>query len=434
MLTNVFYKEYIKNLHKILEYDSTKKSPAPNAPFGIDIKNCLDETLKIARNLNFKTSTYKGYYGYAEIGEEEKMLGILGHLDIVPFNAKEWDCPPLGGTIKNNTLYGRGVVDDKGPILACLFAVAQLIKEGLKPKMKIRIIFGCDEECGSQCMLKYKEKEIMPDLAFTPDADFPCIHCEKGLLNLRLVAKKPKTILKIAGGDKLNIVMSKLKATIQTDKVLKETDNVKIKKQSNNTYEITAIGKPAHASTPEKGINAVSVLFNYLNQNNIDNEIKKFLPLIETTNGSSLNINFKDNKSGELTLNVGMVTSDKENIIYDVDIRYPVSTTHTQIIKNIQKHFEVKKVLAQKNPLYVSPNSDLVQSLVSSYNETMGQNLKSKYIGGGTYSKFLNNCVAFGPNFPNVETFIHDNNEQMNLDLIYQMYQIYKNAIKKIAF
>ena len=53
----------------------------------------------------------------------------------------------------NNKL--NEIVDDKGSINAALFGLAELKEFGFKPSKKIRIIFGCDEESGSEDMEYY---------------------------------------------------------------------------------------------------------------------------------------------------------------------------------------------------------------------------------------------------------------------------------------
>ena len=54
-------------------------------PFGAAVDQALRKALQIAGDLGFRTHYGDGgYYGYAEIGEGEEMVGVLGHLDVVP--------------------------------------------------------------------------------------------------------------------------------------------------------------------------------------------------------------------------------------------------------------------------------------------------------------------------------------------------------------
>ncbi len=87
--------------------------------------------------------------------------------------------PPFEGRIADGKIYGRGTTDDKGPLIASLFALKAIKDAGIKLKRRIRIIFGTDEESGSHDMIRYKETEELPVMAFTPDADYPVIVSEK---------------------------------------------------------------------------------------------------------------------------------------------------------------------------------------------------------------------------------------------------------------
>ena len=141
---NSYFEELVKNTLELVSFDSVQAEPCKESPFGIGVAKSLEKILRIADSMGLKTHNEDGYYGTAIIGEGEE-FGILGHVDVVPYNAKEWHYKPLG-EIKNGILYGRGVLDDKGPILACLFAVHQLLDEGFKPTKKIKFIFGGNEE------------------------------------------------------------------------------------------------------------------------------------------------------------------------------------------------------------------------------------------------------------------------------------------------
>ncbi len=53
------------------------------------------------------------YCGYAEMGEGDEIVGIAGHLDIVPVGG-DWSYNPFELTRKGDYVYGRGTTDDKG--------------------------------------------------------------------------------------------------------------------------------------------------------------------------------------------------------------------------------------------------------------------------------------------------------------------------------
>ncbi len=144
-------------------------------PFGEAIDQALRKTLEIAEDLGFRTKYGEaGYYGYAEVGEGKEMLGILGHLDVVPPGKREdWGRDPFDPDEQVGMLYGRGTQDDKGPLLASLYAVKALMDAGVKFNKRIRFIFGVDEETLWRCINRYKEVEELPGMGFSPDSRFP---------------------------------------------------------------------------------------------------------------------------------------------------------------------------------------------------------------------------------------------------------------------
>jgi len=129
-------------------------------PFGEAIDLALRKALHIAGDLGFRTRYGDGgYYGIAEIGEGAEMLGILGHLDVVPpGKLEDWEHDPFDPVEKDGMLYGRGAQDDKGPLLAALFAVKALMDAGVRFNKRIRFIFGTDEETLWRCINRYKRK------------------------------------------------------------------------------------------------------------------------------------------------------------------------------------------------------------------------------------------------------------------------------------
>ena len=176
-------------------------------PFGEAIDQALRKALHIAGELGFRTRYGEGgYYGIAEIGAGTEMLGILGHLDVVPpGKLDDWDTRPFDPVEKDGMLYGRGTQDDKGPMLAALFAVKALMDAGVRFNKRIRFIFGTDEETLWRCINRYKEKEELPKMGFSPNSRFPLTYAEKGLLQLHLEGGNESGV-KLAGGSAFNAV------------------------------------------------------------------------------------------------------------------------------------------------------------------------------------------------------------------------------------
>ncbi len=428
-----YFDKFITATQSAIRINSVEAEPLEGMPFGKGVNDVLLFTLDLAKSLGFSVFNGDGYYGYAEIGEGVEMLGILGHLDTVPIGA-DWSVPALGGDIIDGVLYGRGILDDKGPIIATLFAVKELVESGLVPNKRIRLIFGTDEESGWQCIDKYVENEELPTIAFTPDGDFPVINCEKAVSYFDVTCHKPSYITSITGGDRPNMVMDNVRAEI--------SDNDILSALSANACDIeiaenvvSSTGVSAHGSTPEHGTNALWKLLKALSI--VDTSWATTMNNIVTnTDGSGYNIACEDEISGHLTINVGTIKSDTDSITFSLDIRHPLCITRDEVYEKLLVTFDgyhVEKGFFH-DPLYIAPDHPLCKSLIDAYAEVTGDLLEPITIGGGTYARALPVAVAFGPIFPGQESTIHQRNERCKVSDLRLMYDIYLLAIKKLAF
>lgn len=82
-----------------------------------------------------------------------KPIILMGHLDVVPVievNITDWNVAPFSGEIKNDTIWGRGTIDDKVGVVGIMEAVENLLAYNFKPKRSIYIALGHDEELGGR--------------------------------------------------------------------------------------------------------------------------------------------------------------------------------------------------------------------------------------------------------------------------------------------
>ena len=408
-------------------------------PLGADLSAALDTFLSIAQEMGFKTKNMGGYVGYVEMGSADApLIGILAHLDVVPEGAAEhWKYPPYAAAIADDCLYGRGAVDDKGPAVAALFAMAAL-RGSMPLHRRFRLILGLDEENDSRCIKYYKEHEEIPRYSFSPDAYFPAVNAEKGILRVVVTIKGERRaaagggaeLLSLQGGDKFNVVPDGAKAEI--------LDNGEL-------ITLWTSGRAAHAMEPYKGDNAVQKMLLKLLTVPLRKEDHK---LIETAaaiagddwSGSSLSVKCSDDISGELTCNCaaaeGRVKDGAAEILLKFDIRYPVTVLADKIISNIEataaRFGASMKTATHKPPLYVPAESYLVQTLLDAYEEVTGERPEPISMGGGTYCRFLPNSVSFGPVFPGEEEVAHRPNERISLDNLRKCTHIYAKALMKL--
>lgn len=175
-------------LRRMVAIPSIRGKEEPDAPFGRGPKQALEEVLKISAELGFHTKNIDDKIGYAEYGEKRAdgaYYGIFGHVDVMPLG-EGWNSPPLSLTLREGKLFGRGTLDNKGPILSNLYALYVLKENGVTFDRPVRIVFGTNEETGFGCVKHYLTKEIPPTFGWTPDCKWPVVYGERGRLKVRV--------------------------------------------------------------------------------------------------------------------------------------------------------------------------------------------------------------------------------------------------------
>jgi succinyl-diaminopimelate desuccinylase len=388
---------------------------------------------------------------HVDLGEGEKLCGVLAHLDVVP-EGNNWNSLPFELSVGDGYMYGRGIADDKGAALINLYCLRALKESGVVGKNKLRAIFGVDEERGMEDMEEYFKKYPVPDLSFTPDSQYGICRCEKGILQLELYADTHDgtTLTQMHSGKAVNAVpdtaYALLDCTENEDHQLARLADAK-KGSFEFYYTIDGLmvlsrGKASHASTPEKGLNAATALLDLLNSN-FDSPTLGSLPAFVSHyigldhDGVMLGIRCSDKESGELTVNVGTVHIDDGYATCTLDIRYPVTKDGGEILWKIQdkakrEHIHVK-VLGHNPPLNIDENSDIVKLLSESYENVTGEKPELYSTGGGTYARKLGGKgVAFGPIFPGEESNMHDANECLSVEKFWQHAQICLEAMYQL--
>lgn len=428
-------------LKTLIEIPSVNNEYEQDYPFGKNIDLALKKTLDICEQLGFRTYyDPEGYYGYADIGEGSEMVGVLGHLDVVPAGKiDEWLTPPFQATIKDGKMYGRGTQDDKGPTLAALFATKALMNLGIAFHKRIRFIFGTDEETLWRCMNRYCELEEIPSMGFAPDSAFPLVYAEKGLLQLHLEGKN-ETNLILQAGNAFNAVpdtaryagskQQELKAALQDLEFSFDTSE----------DEIVVLGKAVHAQVAEKGINAINRLLIGLKRVGYTSKTIEFVNELIKEDPFGLEIfgDCKDEVSGKLKFNIGKIELNEEFERLSIDIRIPVTADKQEIVKQLSKTAKAYGLAYNEfdylKSIYLPKDSFLVNTLMNVYQEVTND-LVSEPIssGGATYARAMENFVAFGAIFPYQTKTEHQPNEHIELEEIFKAMLIYAKAIYELT-
>lgn len=412
------FNDIVKNLSQLIKFDSSQAPAENGAPFGKGARKALDFFLSLAQFLGFKTNNYDGYAGEVIFGEG-KEFAILAHLDVVPAG-NGWSHDPFGGEVDtvNRRIWGRGAMDDKGPAICALYALKALKDEGFKPKRKIKLIVGCNEENGWGCIDYYVKHAHMPEEGFSPDADFPVIYAEKGILHLKLKFPAEGSFTGLHGGERANMVCDRCEVMAPLD--LQKAEKLNLKTEGG---KLVAYGKSAHGSTPDEGVNAIEPILEYLGLDQVKDALF----------GECFSLKNLKDETGSLTFSPNVIEQADGKISVICDIRYPATFKKSEILKPIIESGIEYEIVSEQAPLYNDKNCFLIKTLCSVYNEVTGKNCEPIAIGGGTYARALKCGTAFGPEEASEENTIHQANEYITFDKIEKCFKIYKLAIERLT-
>jgi len=443
--------ELFKDLQAWIQIPSVYEDDADktNYPMGKANQMALDYYLELGANAGFETKNIDNLAGHIEYTQGEEIVGIIGHSDVVPVG-EGWYDDPFSGNIKDGFMYGRGTQDDKGPMMAAFYAL-KIIKELNLPITKtIRLINGTDEESGLVSSDAYFAAEAMPVTGFSPDANFPVIFGEKGILTFEITTKDEadSLLFSFKSGTRANVVPDDARATIMSKNknLIEKYDKYLADNQSNgtitalghDTYELTIEGASAHGSTPDAGINASFLLMAFLKTLKLNSTFVELFTthFLNDTTGAKLTID-AGGEMGPLTSNIGIVNYEASRGTIVMNIRYPHEWNIAEAEQLMERAFEpfgaTFTATSHKEPLYVPTDDPLVQTLERVYRKQTGSDEPLLTIGGGTYARSMKKAVAFGMLFKDTEDRMHQKNERVPLEDLLKATAIYAEAIYELA-
>ena len=339
-------------------------------PFGPGPVKALEHFLALAERDGYKTRNIDNYAGDFEFGQGDEVLGIFAHLDVVPAGSG-WDTDPYEPVIKDGKLYARGSSDDKGPTMACYYAL-KIIKELELPVSKrVRFIVGTDEESGWGDMEYYFAHNGLkdPDFGFSPDAEFPIINGEKGNITAYLHFEGQNdgdfSLVSFNGGLRENMVPESASADFTGPITLKELEDKladfvaeqevtgQVTEEA-GVFHVTIHGKSAHGMMPQNGINGATYLALFLSQFDFQGNAKTYLDLIAETLhkdffAEKTGLAYTDPKMGELTMNAGVFNFSKESEDNTIalNFRYPQGVDTDAIKANLEKLEVLRRLVSQ---------------------------------------------------------------------------------------
>lgn len=449
----------VDTISRLVAVKSVCEAAQPNAPFGPGPARCLEEALTICRELGFATENVDYYVGTADLNDKQTLLHILGHLDVVG-EGKGWTHEPYAVTEENGLLYGRGVIDNKGPVAVALLAMKCVKDLGLELPFNAKLIMGTDEESGSQDIAYYFKNRPHAPYTFTPDANFPLINVEKGSYKPTFSAAftpcdSGPRVLSLEGGFRINVIPGEAEALIAgltapavgatLARVADETGVALSAKVEGANCRILAKGIGGHASTPHAGNNAVTALLKLL----------AALPLTTCSStaavqslaalfphgdheGKALGMAVSDEIAGATSLSLTLLKLGEAGFEARFDSRTSLAANDENTRQPVEDAFTragFKVTGSVMHPPHHTPaDSPIVKKLLACYEQYTGlTHTKPLAIGGGTYVHDIPGGVAFGCEIEGFECNMHGPDERIPTDVMVMSGKIFTQAILELC-
>ena len=429
----------LRDIGRLVAIDSVMGEEKPGMPFGEGPAQALKLGLEIAGELGLEAHNCEDRMGYAQVGQGTDYLATITHLDVVP--SVGWAEDPFTLRRREGYIIGRGVMDDKGPSVLCLYALKYLKDSGMPLRYPVRALLGINEENHMADLDYYLANYKAPLFCFSPDADFPLCNGEKGIFHGKVVSWLPmKRVKDIRGGVAANVIPDQAEAWVEAEK-LSSTERVTAQREG-DCWHLTARGIGGHASAPAGTVNAIGVLVDYiLEQGILSGAEEDFFYGLQRLHsdpyGVNLGLDTEDMIFTPLTIVGGVIGMEEGHVFQTVDCRYPTTSSGQDIVAQLTGNWgELAQVhvLSDDKPFYMALDNPAVQVCVDTYNAVTGEQAQPYTIGGGTYARHFPNAVSFGPEHPErpAPDFagpIHGVDEAANIDWLMEALQIYILAL-----
>lgn len=410
------------------------------------VGKALDYAIALGKRLGFKArSVLNNQVGIIEIGQGAETIGILSHVDVVePANIDAWHTDPFKLVVKDGNLYGRGTMDDKGAIIASLYAMKAVAECGEPLKKKIQMVLGTQEEVDWVDMNQYVKEFPLPDYGFTPDGEFPLCNIEKGMVDIPMyfpfrdeTKADGKYLTFIDAGKVTNGVPGVCTATVTSYKGGKVID----------TTELKVDGKAVHSCQPEKGENAIFNMAKELATMGLqENQLLTLVNMIYDNLGSMYGKEIglyseSEFYNGEFVhrnvFSPTMLKMDDDKVFINVNVRFAYGTSDKEIVevfKCIARRYSGYLGKTDSMPaVYVSKDRPFMKAFGEAYEEATSRKHEFVLAFGGSYAKAMPNIVSWGPIFPDDEDTCHADNEYISIKSLMDNGRIFALALGKVA-
>jgi Acetylornithine deacetylase/Succinyl-diaminopimelate desuccinylase and related deacylases len=371
-----------------------------------------------------KAST--GDVGIIQIGSGEMTMGILSHVDVVGIgDSEKWTFPPFEGKVAKGFIWGRGIVDDKGPAIMCLYALKAIRELNIPLNQRIWLIIGTCEESEWTDIENLKREFGCPDYGFSPDGDFPIFNREKGYCDVLLTFREPciDQLAELSSGDSVNTIPSKAV--------------IAIKGHDREVFD----GIGCHSSVPAIGINAISKMAvekSSLTQFNFIRFLCDYLA--KDYNGTALGIDSEEAMKAppaERTTIVPTILSMSDGTVkmnlnmrlwFDVN-KASIEKCFDEAGKKYGFTYEIHDFL---KAMTVNENEEFLRVMADVYSE-YGFEPEFRLAVGSSYAKSMPHFVSWGPIFETDLSCAHMEDERLSIDSMMVATKMYATYIARIA-
>ena len=433
------------DLAKLVAIRSVKGAEQEGAPYGAAPREALKLAEVMLDERGFNVSVFEDIVISADLGPAPPQLGILAHLDIVD-EGEGWDTDPFGMTEKDGILYGRGVIDNKGPAVASMYALycaRDLLGEvSSELRQGVRLILGSGEETGFDDITRYLARNEPPPSVFSPDSEFPVVNIEKGRFAPFFGASWDKDdalprVVSLTGGKTMNIVPQRAEAVIEgmelsvaeafCSEYSAKTGVEMTTFADGDMLIIKAEGKASHAARPALGNNAQTALLGML----------AAMPFAESAGfgyikalnrlfphgdyyGKSIGIAMSDETTGELTASFCVLRFSMLEFAGNFDCRSPACADDADLVGITGSAFKREGINITSHSIsqchHTPEGSPFVQTLLQVYEDYTGNPRECLGTGGQTYVHDIPGGVVFGCAMPGEDNKAHGANEYISAD------------------
>lgn len=408
------------DLLELISWKTVRTESSSRYPYGEPIHIALDKLVKKLGAWGFAdVHRCADDYVWVEIGDKSlPLIGVVAHLDTVSYVSSQWVHNPLGDE-DDHYLYGRGVVDDKCAIVQTLYAMKYMETSGLD--YRIRLIIGCNEETDCKCVKRYIEAgEEMPCVGFVPDAKFPYIRSEKGLINVTFEIDKSllgKRLGKIHGGICGNVIPNH--ACMQLAGI-----------------DMEYSGVSAHSADYARGDNAIIKMFKDLSREDESLACVWMTFCQDQTLFVPAGLSF-------ISFNPTYIEDIGDRVQITFDSRIPIGLDAVHILDEIMSRLHLSRTMIVRENLgngYTYSDSHPVVCVLKDVYTRCCREFCPKIesaepldIAGTTYAKYFPNCVTFGPGFPLEHSYGHREDERISKDSFFGGALMYTEALVELS-